>query len=100
MSVQHNYMRNANALSILEYLRTNGMCTRREIQSGTGLSWAAVSTITSELLAQDILVEKEPTERASGRTPTLLDFNSRKNMSIGAEINAEGLTVVLLDIRE
>ena len=99
MSVQHNYMRNANALSILEYLRTNGMCTRREIQSGTGLSWAAVSTITSELLAQDILVEKEPTERASGRTPTLLDFNSRKNMSIGAEINAEGLTVVLLDIR-
>ena len=92
-------MRNANALSILEYLRTNGMCTRREIQSGTGLSWAAVSTITSELLAQDILVEKEPTERASGRTPTLLDFNSRKNMSIGAEINAEGLTVVLLDIR-
>ena len=99
MSVQHNYMRNANALSILDYLRTNGMCTRREIQSGTGLSWAAVSTITSELLAQDILVEKEPTERASGRTPTLLDFNSRKNMSIGAEINAEGLTVVLLDIR-
>lgn len=99
MSVQHNYMRNANALSILDYLRTHGMSTRREIQSGTGLSWAAVSTITSELLAQDLLVEKEPTERVSGRTPTLLDFNSRKNMSIGAEINAEGLTVVLLDIR-
>ena len=92
-------MRNANALSILEYLRTNGMSTRREIQSGTGLSWAAVSTITAELLAQDILVEKEPAERVSGRTPTLLDFNSRRNMSIGAEINAEGLTVVLLDIR-
>lgn len=99
MSVQHNFMRNANALSILDYLRTNGMSTRREIQSGTGLSWAAVSTITSELIAQDILVEKEPTERVSGRTPTLLDFNARKNMSIGAEINAEGLTVVLLDIR-
>ena len=99
MSVQHNFMRNANALSILDYLRTNGMSTRREIQSATGLSWAAVSTITSELLAQDILVEKAPTERASGRTPTLLDFNSRKNMSIGAEINVEGLTVVLLDIR-
>lgn len=92
-------MRNANALSILEYLRTNGMSTRREIQSATGLSWAAVSTITSELLAQDILVEKAPTERVSGRAPTLLDFNSRKNMSIGAEINVEGLTVVLLDIR-
>lgn len=92
-------MRNANALSILEYLRTNGMSTRREIQSATGLSWAAVSTITSELLAQDILLEKAPTERVSGRAPTLLDFNSRKNMSIGAEINVEGLTVVLLDIR-
>lgn len=99
MSVQHNFMRNANALSILNYLRTNGVSTRREIQAATGLSWAAVSTITADLIAQDILIEKAPKERVSGRTPTLLDFNPRKNMSIGAEINVEGLTVVLLDLR-
>ena len=99
MSVQHNFMRNANALSILNYLRTNGVSTRREIQAATGLSWAAVSTITADLIAQDILIEKAPKERVSGRTPTLLDFNPRKNLSIGAEINVEGLTVVLLDLR-
>ncbi len=99
MSVQHNFMRNANALSILEYLRSNGMCTRREIQSATGLSWAAVSTISADLLSHEILIEKPPVSRVSGRSPNLLDFNPRKNMSIGAEINAEGLTAVLLDIR-
>ena len=92
-------MRNANALSILNYLRTNGVSTRREIQAATGLSWATVSTITADLIAQDILIEKAPKERVFGRTPTLLDFNPRKNMSIGAEINVEGLTVVLLDLR-
>lgn len=99
MSVQHTLMRNANALSILNYLRLNGQSTRREIQAGTGLSWAAVSTITAELLSHDILVEKAPTERVSGRTPNPVDFNYRLNMSIGAEINVEGLTVVLMDIR-
>ncbi len=99
MPVQHNSMRNANALSILRYLQNNGVSTRREIQAATGLSWAAVSTITAELLSQGILVEKTSTERASGRAPTLLDFDTSIHMSIGAEINMEGLTVVLLDIR-
>lgn len=99
MPAQHNLMRNTNALSILHYIRSNGESTRREIQSATGLSWAAVSTISAELIAQDILVEKALEERVSGRNPNLLDFNSRRNLSIGAEINVEGLTVVLLDLR-
>lgn len=99
MSVQHNFMRNANALSILHYIRTNGDSTRRELQSATGLSWAAVSTITAELIAQEILVEKTVAERVSGRNPNSLGFNPEKNLSIGAEINVEGLTVTLLDLQ-
>lgn len=99
MSVQHNYMRNVNVQSVLRYIRANGECTRREIQSGTGLSWAAVSTITAELLDQQVLEEFASTERVSGRNPNLLCFNLKRNMSIGAEINVEGLTVVLMDIQ-
>lgn len=99
MPVQHNFMRSTNSLSILHYIRVNGDSTRREIQAATGLSWATVSTITAELITQGILVEKAMAERVSGRNPNLLGFNPKRNLSIGAEINVEGLTVVLLDLR-
>lgn len=98
MPAQHNLMRSTNTMSILNHIRVHGGSTRREIQLATGLSWAAVSTIAADLLAQEILVEKATEERVSGRNPNLLDFNPRRNLSVGAEINMEGLTVVLLDL--
>ena len=99
MPAQHNLMRTTNTMSILNHIRSCGGSTRREIQLATGLSWAAVSTIVTELLAQEILMEKTTEERVSGRNPNQLFFNPRKNLSVGAEINIEGLTVVLLDLR-
>ena len=75
MPAQHNLMRSTNTMSILNHIRVHGGSTRREIQLATGLSWAAVSTIAADLLAQEILVEKATEERVSGRNPNLLDFN-------------------------
>lgn len=99
MSVQHSFMRNANTRLILNHIRIYGASTRREIQAATGLSWGAVSTITAELLAQDQLIETKQATPASGRVPSILDFNPSKNLSIGVEINIEGITVVLVDVR-
>lgn len=99
MPAQHTFLRNTNALSILQFIRSNGESTRREIQAFTGLSWAAVSTITAELIGQKILVERPQEERLPGRNPNLLDFNITQNLSIGVDVNVEGLTVVLLDLR-
>lgn len=99
MSVQHSFMRNANTRAILNYIRICGASTRREIQAATGLSWGAISTITAELLAQEQLIETKKTISVSGRVPSLLDFNLSKNLSIGVEINIEGITIVLLDVR-
>lgn len=99
LSVQHSFMRNANTRAILNYIRIYGASTRREIQAATGLSWGAVSTITAELLAQEQLIETRKTTPVSGRVPSLLDFNLSKNLSIGVEINIEGITIVLVDVR-
>ena len=99
MSVQHNFMRNANTRSILNYIRLYGAATRRQIQAATGLSWGAVSTITADLLAQEQLIETKLTTPVSGRVPSVLDFNPAKNLSIGVEINIEGITIVLVDVR-
>lgn len=99
LSVHHNFMRNANTRSILNYIRICGASTRREIQAATGLSWGAVSTITADLLAQNQLVETKQAVKVSGRVPRVLDFNPAKNLSIGVDLNIEGITVVLVDVR-
>ena len=99
MPAQHDLMKNTNALSILSYIRSYGASTRRKIQFATELSWATVSNITAELLDRHVLTEYEQSEKSTGRTPTILDFAPGRNLCIGLEINIEGLTAVLLDLR-
>ena len=52
---KHEQMRNLNTLSVLDFIRQHGQSTRRDIQTATGLSWAAVSTISTDLIAKNIL---------------------------------------------
>lgn len=99
LPAKHEQMRNANMLSVLDYIRQHGESTRRDIQSATGLSWAAVSTISTDLISKNILEESLPRDRLAGRNPSYLDFSPMKNLTIGMELNAEGLTVLLLDLR-
>lgn len=99
MPAKHIQMRSTNTLAVLEYIRTHGASTRREIEYGTGLSWAAVSTISSELIDREILYELPPQTKLAGRNPGSLDFVPMRNLTIGLELNAEGLFVLLFDLR-
>lgn len=99
MPAKHEQMRNENTLLVLDCIRLNGQSTRRSIQKATGLSWAAVSNISTELIARRVLVERAPHDRLAGRNPSYLDFVPKRNLTIGVELNAEGLTVLLLDLR-
>lgn len=99
MPAKHEQMRNANTLLVLDHIRLHGESTRRSIQAATGLSWAAVSTISTDLIAKNVLEECPPHGRLAGRNPGYLDFFPMKNLTIGMELNAEGLTVLLLDLR-
>ncbi len=99
MPAKHEMMRSANTLLVLDYIRKHGACTRRDIQSATGLSWAAVSNISSELIAREILTENLSSMRLAGRNPGYLDFMPMRNLSVGVEMTAGGLTVLLLDLR-
>ena len=96
---KHEQMRNTNMLSVLDFIRQHGRSTRRDIQAATGLSWAAVSTISTDLIAKNILEESACHDRLAGRNPSYLNFSPMRNLTIGMEINAEGLTVLLLGLR-
>ena len=99
MPVKHEQMRGTNALLVLNHIRQNGASTRRSIQMATGLSWAAVSTISADLISKMVLRELPFSGKFAGRNPFSLDFVPMQNLTLGVEINAAGLTVQLLDLR-
>lgn len=98
-TAKHDTMRNANTLSVLACIRDFGPLTKRDIQRRTGLSWGAVSIITSELLKKEIINENKSEEITVGRKPSNLDINGTRNLIVGVDINIEGLTAVTIDLR-
>lgn len=99
MPAKHELMRNTNTLLVLEHIRQHGASTRRQIQRETNLSWAAVSNITADLIAASVLQETPFSGKSTGRNPGSLDFVPMHNLTIGVELNIEGLTFQLLDLR-
>lgn len=96
---KHDSIRNTNTLIVLESIINSGPVTKREIQEKTCLSWGAVSNITNELLRKKIIVETKSSDSSVGRTPSQLDVNSSENLIIGLDINIEGITAVLIDLK-
>ena len=96
---KHDMMRSINTLSVLRFLRQNTHATRRTIQFATGLSWAAVSNITADLLSRELITEQLSMDVTAGRNPLMLDFTPMNNLTIGIDINISGIVAVLLDLR-
>ncbi len=92
-------MRKTNTLIIMDCIREYGPITKKDIQSKTGLSWGAVSNITAELLVKKIIYEAKSTDSLIGRTPFNIDINTGNNLIIGIDINAAGLSAVLMDLK-
>lgn len=95
----HDLMRTTNTLEILKCVRDAGPLTKREIQARVGLSWGAVSNITGDLLRRGLLAECKRKETSVGRTPSIYEINGQRNLCIGLDINAEGITGVLTDLK-
>ncbi len=99
MPAKHEQMRSTNTLLVLDHIRQNNESTRRSIQQATELSWAAVSNISSDLIARSVLHEQMATGKTAGRAPGFLDFTPMHNLTIGMEVNASGILAQLFDLR-
>lgn len=96
---KHDLMRSTNTLSIIECIRRCGPIAKKQIQTYTGLSWGAISSISAYLLDQKVISEFKNTEKLIGRTPSMYEINSSENLIIGIDINFEGLVAVLIDLK-
>ena len=92
-------MANANCSNILSFIRRHRSVSRKEITENIGLSWGGMTKIVNKLLENGYIIEeKTETKRSSGRTPSLLSVNTKRNFVIGLDINKIGLKATVLDL--
>ena len=94
---QNFELKKANILEVFRALQKNRALSRREIEEITGLSWGSVSQICASLIKQGIITAEKETPLA-GRPPERLAMCLTKNLSLGIDINSEGLSFNVVNL--
>lgn len=93
-------MKERNAADVFSLVKNRGALTRKQIAERLGMSWGAVSTITSLLIEENYLEEKKATsDGAAGRIPSYLEVSRAKHFAIGLDVNDMGLRAAIVDLR-
>ena len=94
-----SFVRAYNRYNILNTIRTSEKISRIDISRVTGLSQAAITGITSELIQEGLIVEKEAGEYAGGRRPVLLAINPEGSHVMGVNIKKSEIFVVIINFQ-
>jgi predicted NBD/HSP70 family sugar kinase len=88
-----------NRRLILNLLRNRGPISRAEMAQITGLSPAAVTFVTAELMDEALVVEREAVAGTSGgRRPVPVDINYEAHLALGFKLNRYNIECVLTDL--
>ena len=97
--INQSDMKQANDADVFLLVRRHGMLTRKEIESRTGFSWGAVSSIVSRLMEQRYIKEvKCEQSGGAGRIPTALTVDTEAHFVLGMDINLSGFKAVVLNL--
>lgn len=93
-------MKQFNTADVFGLIRQKGKITRKQIGEITGLSWGAVSNITSRLIERSYIREiKAESAGVAGRLPFYLEVNSEEHFAVGIDINTAGLNAVIINLK-
>ena len=90
--------RTLNRLLLLNHLRRHGPTARSDIAAATGLSPAAISYVSSELLEQQVITERDAVADGGRRRMTRLDLNYGGHVSLGVKLMEHNLRATLTDL--
>jgi len=91
-------MRGMNRAILLNAIKANEPISRVVLAHLTGLSPATVTAITSDLIAEDLVFEKETGDSSGGRRPILLALNPRGGFVIGVKLMEDHAVGALTDL--
>lgn len=92
-------MRAINRFAILHAIRDAKTISRVDLSRKTGLSQATVTSITAELLNEDMLLEQEGGKSIGGRKPVPLALNPKGAYAVGVHLSVDQVCVVLMDLQ-
>ncbi|SCM75710.1 putative transcriptional regulator protein, ROK family [uncultured Pleomorphomonas sp.] len=90
--------RTLNRLLLLNHLRRHGPTARSDIAAATGLSPAAISYVSSELLEQQVIAELDAVADGGRRRMTRLDLNYAGHVALGVKLMERSLRATLVDL--
>jgi predicted NBD/HSP70 family sugar kinase len=91
-------IRAINRSAVLNTIKTQGPISRVEVARLTGLSAATISGITSELIDDALIFEKETGDSIGGRRPILLVLNPLGGYVVGLKLMENQVVGVLTDL--
>jgi len=83
-------------LDILDTLKRKGIISKAQISQSVDLNIVTISNYIDDFKKRGIIFEKGLDESTGGRRPSLLEINSQYGFFIGAELNLETNTIVVL----
>jgi predicted NBD/HSP70 family sugar kinase len=91
-------IRAINRSVVLNTIKNIGPISRAEIARRTGLSAATITGITTDLIEDNLVFEKEQGDSSGGRRPILLALNPRGGFVVGLKLTEENVTAALTDL--
>ena len=98
-AANRDLMRAINRFTILHAIRDKGTISRTDISKKTGLSQATVTSITSELIKENMLLEQQNGKSIGGRRPVPLSLNPKGAYTVGVHLSINQISVVLTDLQ-
>lgn len=91
-------IRAINRSTILNVIKAHGAIPRAEIARLTGLSPATVSAISTELIEENLVFEKETGDSSGGRRPIMLAINPHGGCVVGIKVMEDHAIGALTDL--
>ncbi|WP_431915087.1 ROK family protein [Nonomuraea jabiensis] len=91
-------LRRGNRAMLLRALYFGGPATRNDLSAATGLSPATVSTMTGDLLSENVVVEAGQVDSDGGRPRVVLRVNPAYGYAVGVDVGETQVSVELFDL--
>ena len=91
-------IRRHNRSVLLSKLFFDGPLSRLELSQQTGLSSATVSTVTAELIEDQLIIEAGQVDSGGGRPRVLLRVDPAYGVVVGVDVGETGVNVELFDL--
>ncbi|WP_336787877.1 ROK family protein [Paenibacillus sp. MMO-177] len=94
-----SYIKKMNRSLILKEILKEGMLSRADVSKVTALTRATVSGQVSDLLDEELVIEKEIEYSQVGRKPIMLSINAEAGYAIGIDLEYDQISFAISDLQ-